>query len=263
MKNYLDFAIKTADQAGRVLLRGFDRVDIASRDSSISTKYDRLSDQIIKRAITKRFPDHSILTEETGLVDKNSDYLWIIDPLDGTGNFINHNPFFSISIALWYKDEPIMGLIEAPFLKERYFAVKGEGALAMNTKTRKKRQLKVSRIHKLEDSFILFCGGHQADNARVGEFVRYYYPLARSMRKIGSASLECAWVASGRAEAFITPRVRLWDVAAGALLVQESGGRALDFDLRPISWLNGFRNNYTLDLVVANSKLFLGNKIRY
>ncbi len=257
-EKYLDFAVGTASRAGRVLLADFETMKSANRDPAVSSKYDKKIDKFIISEIEKNFPDHSYLTEESGLIKKNKDFLWIVDPIDGTNNFLNKNPFFAVSIALWFKNKPLLGVIEAPHLKETYVAVKGKGSWLIK---KKKEKAEVSLIKDLDKSYILFCDGHRAERKNMLKFLNDLYPKARSMRKLGSAAIESAWVGLGRAEAFIIPAGYIWDIGAGILFVQEAGGRVLDFNLKPLD-LKKVIGKKPFNTVMANKSLKL-NKIRY
>ncbi|HET7289529.1 MAG TPA: inositol monophosphatase family protein, partial [Thermodesulfobacteriota bacterium] len=119
-------AVKIAGKAGKMLLGSFRKERPVERGTVKEVKlvYDLVADSIIRKEIESRFPGHSYVTEETGFVDKESDYLWIIDPLDGTSNFADQNPMFAVSISLWHGGEPLLGVIEAPMMMERFAAVK-------------------------------------------------------------------------------------------------------------------------------------------
>ena len=222
--------------------------------SGIKTFYDDIADDIIKELIEKHFPTHSYLTEETGLVDKQSDYLWIIDPLDGTSNFVNHNPFFSISIALWHKSSPLLGVIEVPILRETFVATAGKGAFHYDGK--RKKRTRVSTISSLSKSYLIFCEGGEKNKSRIVKIFRNLYPRTRELRKLGSAAIELAWVALGRSEGYITTQTHLWDIAAGVLFVKEAGGHLLHFDGTRYKW-EEFLKSKKFDLAATNGKIKL------
>lgn len=262
MDKYLMFAERLAGATGRQLLAQFNSAEMPSRDSSIKTKFDFAADQLIISRIRKKFPHHSLLTEETGWIREDSKYLWIIDPIDGTGNFINHNPLFAISIALWENGKPSLGIIEAPFLGERYIAVKGKGAWKMDIRTGKKAKVHVSEINKMSDAYIIFCTGHKVSPQKSFKLVSQFYPKVKRLRQLGSAGIELAWVGTGRADAFILPGSFLWDIAAGILFVEEAGGRVLDFKGERLDYKKILMQE-NIDIVTANAKLQLPQKINY
>ncbi|GIW65591.1 MAG: inositol monophosphatase [Candidatus Parcubacteria bacterium] len=232
-KTLLDFSIKTAHSVGIILEKLFRKENPFIRGTSkeIKTFYDELTDKIIKKSIEKNFKNHSYLTEETGLVDKHSDYLWIIDPLDGTGNFVNHNPFFSVSIALWYKGEPLLGVIEAPILKERFIAIKNKGSFHYDlNKKNKKNEAKLSDINHLKESYVVYCEGSEKNKLRIVNLFDKIYPQVKEVRKLGSAALELAWIALGRADIYFTTQISLWDIASGLIFTSEAGAKLFKFN---------------------------------
>ena len=118
----LNSAIKIAKKAGQILIDYYGRVIVDYKpDTSIVTRADIESERVIKTQLSKLFPDHSLLGEETGYDDKLSDYVWIIDPLDGTTNYIIKNPFFSVSISLTYRNKPVLGIVYYPFQEELFY----------------------------------------------------------------------------------------------------------------------------------------------
>jgi len=220
-------AIDSAKEAGKVLLASFSKKYkvMTKAGKEIVTSADLASEKIIISNIKKNFPDHRILSEEEGRVKGSSDYLWVVDPLDGTTNFSMRNPLFSISIALFCGKDPILGLVYVPFLGDLYYAERGGGA------TLNGKKIKVSSEKKLSNSFFAICHGNSSKDIK--KSVGIYSKLkgkTRDIRKFGSAAIECAWVASGNIEGFIAPGVKPWDVAAGALIVREAGGAVTDLD---------------------------------
>ena len=215
-----------ASEAGLFLLKHFreDSSLLAMRTSAkeAATKYDKMSDELIIRGIRRRLPDHSILTEESGLLQGDAEWLWIVDSLDGTGNFANWNPLFSVCLALIYKGELVLGAVCAPAINEFYLAERGGGAYLNGMRMR------VSIIADLRQSYLLYCEGGERDRQRTNAALDAVYPNVVDIRKLGSAGLETAWVAAGRGEAYFTMKIEPWDVAAGVLLVQEAGGRVTD-----------------------------------
>ena len=207
-----------------------------------ATKYDKEVDSLIVAEIKRHYPHHSLLTEESGFLQGGRDWLWIVDSLDGTGNFANFNPFFSVCIALMHQNELLLGVIYAPAIDEFYFAEKGKGAYLNEVK------IQVSDVSDLSQSYIFYCEGGDRNRERTGKLLHKVYPRVTDMRKLGSAGLETAWVAAGKGEAYFTTRIEPWDVAPGVLLVQEAGGKVTDFQGNP--W-----KSTTSDLLVSNNKL--------
>ncbi len=222
--------IKTASQAaltaGRELLAVYEKFDRSGvkfkTPREIVTKADLLSERIIKKIIKANFPDHQILSEESGLSGKASPYLWIVDPIDGTTNFSMHNPLWSISIALSYKGEIQLGIVLVPILGEVFVAVKGLGAYLNGQK------IQVSE-KRIKEAINTFC--HGSDLKDIKRAIRYYEKQKLhnfDCRQLGSTAVELAYVAAGRVESIGIPGARVWDVAAGVLLVSESKGKVTD-----------------------------------
>jgi myo-inositol-1(or 4)-monophosphatase len=235
-----------ARKAGDTLMKHF-RQDWAlleerSPAKEAATKYDKEVDRLIVEEIKRHYPHHSLLTEEGGFLQGDPDWLWIVDSLDGTGNFANFNPFFCVCIALMHRDELLLGAAYAPAIDEFYFAEKGQGAYLNGVKIR------VSDVSDLSQSYILYCEGGDKDRGRTGKLLHKVYPGVTDIRKLGSAGLETAWVAAGKGEAYFTTRIEPWDVAPGVLLVQEAGGKVSDFQ-------GNFWKPQTSDLLFSNKKL--------
>ncbi len=228
-------AIMAAKKSGRMLLRefeGFNRQTIKLKSHhEILTNCDLMSEKIIINEIKKEFSGHAILSEEAGDNKKKSDYLWIIDPIDGTTNFSMHNPLFSVSIGLAHKGKIVFGVIYAPFLKEMYIAEAGKGAFLRKEKGSKaiKKKIKVSTI-KSGKVLNAFCHGNRVKDVK--KAIKYYGKQKLGgfdCRQMGSAAIELAFVACGRIESIVIPGAHAWDVAAGILLVREAGGKVTDF----------------------------------
>ncbi|OGN97192.1 MAG: hypothetical protein A2Z77_06395 [Chloroflexi bacterium RBG_13_51_36] len=233
-------------KAGNVLMKHF-RQDWAllkerSTAKEAATKYDKQVDRLIVEEIKRHFPHHSLLTEESGFLQGDPEWLWIVDSLDGTGNFANFNPFFAVCLALMHRSELLLGVVYAPAIDEFYFAEKDKGAYLNGLRIR------VSDVSDLNHSYILYCEGGEKDRGRTGALLHKVYPRVTDIRKLGSAGLETAWVATGKREAYFTTKIEPWDVAPGVLLVEEAGGKVSDFQGNP--W-----QPRTSDLLVSNKKL--------
>lgn len=240
------FAISVAKTAGVFLLQSFkkDQSLVKKRGTAkeVHLLQDVKSDKLIIKEIQRKFPSHNLLTEESGFINKKSDYTWIIDPLDGSTNFARGNPFFAVSIALMKKKEILIGVVFAPFLKELYVAEKGEGAYLNGKK------LHVSNISTLSRSYLVSCEGGEATNKNIARINARFHRLVKDLRKLGSAALESASVACARSEAYIVRQISPWDVAAGVLLVEEASGKVTDFAGKPWSAT-------TSNLVFSNGKM--------
>ncbi|MBU2100991.1 inositol monophosphatase, partial [Candidatus Micrarchaeota archaeon] len=190
----------------------------------IVTKADFEAESIIKKTIFKSFPSHEILAEETPRGYELADFLWVVDPLDGTVNFSHDYPNFCVSIGLKQQEETVLGIIYDPILKELFTAVKGQGAF-----------LNGKKIHVSQNSElikILLNTGFSYNRGEKMEFtlnaVRRMLYKIKDIRRSGSAALDLAYVASARTDSYLEYHLKPWDLCAGALLVKEAGGKVSD-----------------------------------
>lgn len=231
---FKEFAIGVVFRAGQILMRNFNdelKKEAHVKDKKeIVTKSDLEVDEYITYKVRQQFPEHNLLSEESGFVDNGSEYTWVLDPLDGTLNYSIGNPFFSTTMALLKNDEPLIALTYAPYTKEMFIAEK-QKSCRLN-----ERDLIVSNENDIQKSVISFSYFHRdaESRARSIEVWQRFDDVSRSMRHLGSTSLELAYVASGRMEAsIIAPPLRQWDIAAGRLLVECAGGRITNFEGQP------------------------------
>ncbi len=240
----LEVAIYAAREAGKLLMNYYGKVHRSFKaDASTITEADIEAEKIIKSILEGEFSDYSFLGEESGIDKKDSDYMWVVDPLDGTTNFSMRNPFFNTSIALTYKGEPILGVVYYPYEDEIFHAKKGEGAFL------NRDRIKVSEENEIENSIIAFC--HGSDEKSTKNLIDIFGKLKlinRKIRQIGASALELSFVACGRVEAFFYPGLNPWDVAAGALMVSEANGKVTDFEGNPF-------NLGSSDLLASNGKI--------
>ncbi|HEX55160.1 MAG: inositol monophosphatase [Candidatus Altiarchaeales archaeon] len=252
LSNELKTAIEASKKAGRILMDLYGKVKIKyKRDGTIITKADEMSEKLIRKILTNRFPDYSIIGEEFGFEEKSSEYLWAIDPLDGTTNYSIRNPFFNVSIALLDEEKPILGVVYYPFQDELFFAEIGKGAYLNN------KRIYVSGEDKFENAVLTFC--HRSDPEsveRMAKIFREFKMRNPKVRQIGAAALEMCYVACARVESFLMINLNIWDVAAGAIIVKEAGGRVTDFDgnefdinSKDILASNGLLHNELLRLI--------------
>lgn len=240
-------ASRAARDAGKLLLNYFNRMDQVEvqekQANDFVTEVDRASEQIIINAIKKAYPDHAILAEESGRHAGN-DFLWIIDPLDGTTNYLHGFPQFSISIALQHRGQLEAAVVYDPLRDETFSAHKGGGAYLND------HRIRVSRQKDLHGA-LLGTGIPYRDQQHVDAYFGMMKALiknAAGVRRPGSAALDFAWLAAGRTDAFWELGLAQWDFAAGALLVKEAGGVVTDLS-------GGDKHFETGNLVAGNIKI--------
>jgi myo-inositol-1(or 4)-monophosphatase len=228
MEEYLDFTLRTARDAGRVLIEWYEKeleLETKSSEFDLVTPADRAAEALILGRIRERYPDHAILAEETGAEERDSQYCWVVDPLDGTTNFANAFPHFCVSIALRREADAIVGVIFDPLRDELFWAARGRGAWLEGPRG-PQRRLQVSRTTHLSGA--LLATGFAYSRAttttnNIFEFERVIRRI-RGIRRAGSAALDVAYVAAGRLDGYWEYHMQPWDTAAGALMVTEAGG---------------------------------------
>ncbi len=213
--------IECAKLGGNILREMFKRkvgMDMKGAHD-IVTEADKSAEAIIIECLQEKFPEHKIISEERGVLGpENAEYVWYIDPLDGTTNFYHHIPYFNISIALEYKGELIAGVVYNPLLEEMFYAEEGEGAFLNGEK------IKPSDNPELSRSFITCCHGRaESEIKKFLDLMDVFKYEALDMRKLGSAGLEICYVACGRVGAFIGYGIKPWDFKAGLVIAQEAG----------------------------------------
>ncbi|MBI3495007.1 inositol monophosphatase [Candidatus Berkelbacteria bacterium] len=225
MSQQAQLAIKAANDTSAILLNYFRKIETIEQKNDnpldIVTEADVEAERHIVALIQKHFPNHNILAEETGLIKKKSPYTWVIDPLDGTGNFAAGLPYFGISIALFLRKKPILGVTAAPVEGELFYAEKGKGAYLLES-SGKKIKISVSTTKKLSTAMGIIEGGH--NNSLLLGWANVLMPKIRKFRVLGSTALNLAYIACGRVDFFTIPSINTHDIGAGVLLVQEAGG---------------------------------------
>ena len=221
-------AIKAAKEAGKIILSYYSKnVNAVSKGSTYNlvTKADIASEDKIISIIKDKFPGHSIMTEESGEEIHKSDYCWVIDPLDGTNNFYHKFPMFCVSIALYKKGKPLIGVVFDPLKKELFYAEKNEGAFLNNKK------IKVSSSNKLSKSLLALGFYYERGSLMrksLDQMKRFFYEDVHGIRRAGSAALDICYTACGRFDGYWELYLNPWDYAAGSLIVMEAGGRITD-----------------------------------
>ena len=248
MHPLLNTAVKAARRAGRTIMRHLDRVERLTVESKGPNDYvsevDRQAEAEIIHVLRTAYPDHAILAEETGAHSGN-DYCWIIDPLDGTTNFLHGYPQFAVSIALRHRDRLEHAVVFDPHKNELFTASRGHGAQLND------RRIRVSRVPNLEHA-LLGTGFPFRSNEHLEVWINTLRELlvrTSGIRRAGSAALDLAHVACGRFYGFWEFGLSVWDMAAGCLLIQESGGLVGDLSGGPKYLESG-------NIVAGNPKIY-------
>lgn len=252
MHPMLNTAVKAARRGAAIINRGsfdIDRIQITEkRPNDFVTEIDKAAEQAIIEILQKAYPDHAILAEESGAsanLHDNSENVWIIDPLDGTTNYIHGFPQYCVSIALLQRGIVTQAVIYDPTRNDLFTASKGDGAY-LNDK-----RLRVTKIDKIADSLI-GTGLLARDGKAIDEHMKMFRLLTEKchgLRRPGSAALDLAYVAAGRLDGFFEKGLKAWDIAAGSLLITEAGGIVGTFS-GDSDYL------YKGDIIAGNPKIF-------
>src|SRR3990167_115346 len=230
MHPMLNIAVQAARQSSRIILRFLDQMDkVEITEKSINdfvTQVDKMSEETIISHIKKAYPDHSIMSEESGYQKGfNEDYCWVIDPLDGTRNFMHGYPHFSISIAVMKNNVTELGLVYDPIRQELFTATRGQGAYVNS------RRMRISAAKRLGQTLIA-TGFPFRSKENIKSYLNIFekiFTKCGDIRRAGSAALDLAYVAAGRLDGFWESNLFNWDMAAGALMIKEAGGIVTDF----------------------------------
>ena len=248
MHPMLNTAVKAARRAGNIINRAAQNIDILTVTQKAANDYvsevDREAEAAIIRVISETYPGHSILAEESG-ASGNSEYVWIIDPLDGTTNFLHGFPHYAVSIALSHKGVLSQAVIYDPVRNELFTASRGRGAYLND------HRMRVGKRSKLQGS-LLGTGFPFKEFSVIDTYLAMFKDLAQKtsgIRRAGAATLDLAYVAAGRLDGFWEFGLAPWDMAAGSLLITEAGGLVGDFQGN-----SGFLE--TGNIVGGNPKLF-------
>jgi len=241
--------VKACRKAAKILIRDFGEIEnlqvSLKGPGDFVTASDKKVEKVLVNELQKARPTYSILSEEIGKITNDESFKWIIDPIDGTANFLHGIPHFAISIGLEHEGEIICGIIYDPIKDEMFVAEKGNGSYLNN------QRMRVSSRSKLKDC-IIFTGGPKKESKdrelALKEYNNFSSKVLIPIRKMGSASLDMAYVAAGRCDGFWQRNLNYWDIAAGIILVKESGGFVTDFHGE-----NEYIQNKTI--LVTNSKI--------
>ncbi len=243
----IEIAKRIAITAGEISLnlRGDNHKIInKGKPSDFATEVDILSEKIILESLKEAFPDHGFLMEEGGVLKSNSEFIWVIDPLDGTISYSSGLPIYGVSIGLLKNNEPVLGVINLPALSQLYWAEKGGGAF-LNGKA-----IHVNETSNLLKGVVGSDFGHTG--GRKQETEELILPLSEEVRYLallGSAAAGMVYVGSGVYSAYIHKAYR-WDYAAGVVIVEEAGGKATDYQGKPLDW-----SKEMIELVASNGKI--------
>ena len=249
MQPLMNIAISAARHAGDLILRqseNLDRLKVTAKGKNdYVSEVDIKAEELIIHTIHKAYPEHGFIAEESGVYREDADHVWIIDPLDGTNNYLHGFPFYAVSIALRIKNRIEHAVIYDPLRHECFSASRGRGARLND------RRLRVSKKTQLSDA--LLSTSHLSNSSQLSErYLRSHEHVVGeclSLRRTGSVALNLAYVASGRLDGFWAYGLPLWDMAAGSLLIQEAGGLVGD----PLGGENFLRSG---DLVSGAPKIF-------
>ncbi len=224
MHPLVNIAISAAKDAGTIIHKysqQLERVKITEKSKNdFVSEVDLNAEQAIIHAIHKAYPDHSIMAEESGYIERDDEYTWIIDPLDGTKNFLHGFPFYAVSIAVKYKNKIEHGVIYNPINFELFTASRGQGARLNN------QRIRVSKENRFDKTLIgtgFPCQSRSEDNSYINTFTSISNKCS-GIRRTGSAALDLAFVAAGRLDGFWEFGLKPWDIAAGSILIKEAGG---------------------------------------
>lgn len=236
--------------AGQELLQDFRRIEnlqiTAKGVGDFVSSADKKSEHTLIEGLKQLYPDYSFLCEESGhLLGGLQTHRWIIDPLDATKNFIHGIPLFAISVALEVNGQIVLGIIYSPITDEIFYAEKGSGSFCNEQK------ISVSPHMEIKNSFISAGSiyGRRCNSRVFEKLYKAIVPLASGTRHLACAALELCYVAAGRYEVFFEMGLSYWDIAAGALLVQEAGGKVCDFQGDDCYFITG-------DIIASNAHLF-------
>lgn len=238
MKKIKKILVECVLSAGDILKNNFGKTQkIYSKTSEIDliTEIDKKSEDMIIKTINKNFPEHNIVSEESEMQNRNSEYTWFIDPLDGTTNYAHNFPIFCVAMAVAKENEIILSVIYIPVFNELFFAEKDKGAYL------NKKRIHTSKINKLIKSLLATGFPYDIRKTKQNNFENFknFSKRCQGVRRPGSASIDLAFVSCGRLDGFWEVKLKPWDIAPGTLLVREAGGKVSNFQGGKINILSG------------------------
>lgn len=229
-------ALRAALAAGRVLKQKFYQTrEIQSKGfRDIVTDADFAADRAARRILERSFPDYAIVSEEDKIPPRSTDFVWLMDPLDGTTNYARRIPIFSVSLALTHRGQPLVGVVYDPLRNECFFAERGQGAWLNGNR------IHASAIKTLDQAVVGYEQAREPKLRALGlKLFQHFSFQSITARLGGSAALSLCYVGAGRLDVYFQPNLFPWDVAAGILIVREGGGRAAHFDGKPATLKGG------------------------
>lgn len=224
------FALSLAEEGAKVLLHFWGNLkNVSDKEGAgnLVTEADKESERRILDLIQKHYPHHAVLAEETGAHKvQEADFLWVIDPLDGTTNYAHQYPVAAVSVGLVYRGQPVVGVIYNPMLKELFQGQRGKGA------TLNGQKIHVSTTKTIQKSLLASGFAYDRCETRDNNYAEFCHltNLSQGVRRAGSASLDMAYVAAGRFDGYWERGIKPWDIAAGTVIVEEAGGKVSAYD---------------------------------
>lgn len=250
MHPIINIALRAARRAGRIIVRAMDRIATLKVEEKAKNDYvseiDRAAEDVIIDTIMRAYPDHGIVGEERGAANEDAEFVWIIDPLDGTSNYLAGIPHFCVSIGVRRGAVLEHGVIVDPVRNEEFSATRGAGARLNGMR------LRVSERPRLENAIIATGIPYRMVESHLDGYLEMHRALqasCRSIRRMGAAALDLAYVGAGRTDAFVQVGLQPWDMAAGTVIVREAGGFVSDA-------VGGDRFMENGHLVAANPRIF-------
>jgi myo-inositol-1(or 4)-monophosphatase len=246
---------RALQEAGKILLANFGKISnyaVKENQSNIVTQIDINSEKKIFEIITKRFPTHNLLGEETGFQNNNSEFTWVADPIDGTSNYTAGIPWFGIIICVLKNNIPFMTGCLLPFQKQLYFAEKGKGA------TLNEKKIRVSKEKKLKNVLLSYSLDYSDEPGKTERESIIIQNLVKNIRNLRATNciVDFCYTADGKLGASVNQTTKIWDIAGPALLIEEAGGKVSDINDHSLNFsVNESNYNRNFEFVAANKSL--------
>jgi myo-inositol-1(or 4)-monophosphatase len=242
--------IEISKEAGKIIRDGFGQkltIEYKTNVTDYVTNIDKASEKRIIEFIKEKYPTHNILAEESGVENNDSEYTWVIDPLDGTMNFAHGIPIFSVSIGVMKNNVIIAGVVYDVMMDILYTAEKGKGAFANG------KQLNVSDTTEIAEALLATGFSYDIKDNPKNAISRFndLLKLASGIRRLGSAAIDCCYVASGAFDGFWEVKINAWDICAGQIIIEEAGGKMTDFSGNEIN----YKDYSNIEMLATNGKV--------